>query len=123
LTVCWVCVQTVMNIVTVRFAEATFDRLKIDGNVVEIMHRNGSLNGTVINLESLLALACSLNHKVCVLSSFQSLAIVKLSYTGIQQTLLVRGFAYSRKNYCGNICASRRRSLALSQSLLRRCTE
>jgi hypothetical protein len=37
-----------------------------------------------------------------------------------QQTLLVRGFAhrgfaYSRKNYCGNICASRRRSLALSR--------
>jgi hypothetical protein len=34
-----------------------------------------------------------------------------------------RGFAYSRKMYCGNICASRRRSLALSRSLLRRRTE
>jgi hypothetical protein len=39
----------------------------------------------------------------------------------LQETLLVRGFvnrgfAYSRKNYCGNICASRCRSLALAQA-------
>lgn len=46
----------------------------------------------------------------------------------IKKSLIVfyfaeRGFAYLRKNNCDKFCASRRRSLDLSRSLLRRRTE
>jgi hypothetical protein len=61
-------------------------------------------------------------------AGFGSLGQYNTTHLLVQQTLLVHGFlhcsfAYLWKNYCSNICASRRRSLVLSRSLLRRRTE